>query len=98
MGPVPTPLVQPSLFLQQYRINLLPPWPAQSPDLNPVEHCWSWLARRLVGRRFRNTTELWAVIQAEWEARPLTLIPALYASLDRRAQAVIDAKGGHTRY
>ena len=39
-------------FLRHNRVKLLPEWPANSPDCNPVEHCWAWIARRLVGNSF----------------------------------------------
>ena len=33
-------------FLQQHNIRVLP-WPALSPDLNPIEHLWDEVQRRL---------------------------------------------------
>eukprot|EP00667_Euglena_gracilis_P023748 EG_transcript_26975 len=80
------------------KVNLLTPWPPQSPDLNPVEHCWAWLASRLVGKRFSSCDELWTALQREWSQAPPTLIPNLYGSMVRRLTAVQVAKGLHTRY
>jgi hypothetical protein len=47
-------------------------WPAQSPDLNPIEHLWDFLKRKL---SVYETTplsiyELWQRVQIEWERIP----------------------------
>ena len=85
-------------FLRMHHVNLLTPWPAMSPDLNPVEHCWSWLAARLVGKSFPTTNALWEAIQFEWSRKPPSLIPSLYGSMVRRLTAVQCARGGNTGY
>ena len=85
-------------FLKNQRVSLLPDWPAQSPDLNPVEHCWAWLAKQVSGQAFSTTEDLWAALQREWAAAPANLIPSLYGSMVRRLTAVQVAKGGATRY
>lgn len=85
-------------FLAQKQINLLPNWPPNSPDLNPVEHCWSWIARRLVGQSFSTEEELEAAVRREWAQKPPNLLTNLYASMLFRLEAVIAARGGHTRY
>jgi len=36
-------------YLQQESIELLP-WPAMSPDMNPIEHLWDYLARKVNAR------------------------------------------------
>ena len=85
-------------YLKNQRVNVLPAWPAMSPDLNPVEHCWAWLANQLSGQSFGTVDDLWAALQREWARVPATYIPSLYGSMVRRLTAVQVAKGGATRY
>ena len=85
-------------FLRQRRVSLLPDWPANSPDCNPVEHCWAWIARRLVGKSFGTEDELEAAIRQEWDLKPPTLIPNLVGSMVRRLTSIVVARGAATRY
>ncbi len=86
-------------FLRINNIAVLP-WPSKSPDLNPIEHLWDQLDRRLRERQPQPQTlqQLALALQNEWANIPQGQIRALTASLGRRCQAVIDANGGHTRY
>ncbi|GFV47314.1 transposable element Tc1 transposase [Trichonephila clavipes] len=45
-------------------------WPARSPDLNPIEHVWDFLGRRLEARTLPPVTirELRLALQDEWAA------------------------------
>ena len=69
-----------------------------SPDLNPVEHIWPWVLRRLEGAVFSGREQLWTSLQAEFAAVPASYVKSLYDSLPRRIEAVIAAHGGPTRY
>ena len=73
-------------------------WPAQSPDLNPIEHLWDALGRQLGCRAFSNNEELWKHLQEQWQLIPRVYISTLVESMPRRVQAVIKARGGYTCY
>ena len=75
-------------------------WPAQSPDLNPIEHLWSHLKRRLgeYERAPGGVLELWERVEQEWNKIPASVCQGLIESMPRRVEAVLKAKGGHTKY
>lgn len=86
-------------FLQTSGVEVLP-FPAKSPDLNPIEHAWDALDRRIRHRDPppRNVQELTDALLEEWTNIPQEDLKKLVKSMRRRCQAVIDAQGGHTRY
>ena len=75
-------------------------WPAKSADLNPIEHIWDALDRSIGNRAVqpKNLADLRNALVEEWNNFPQYKIRKLIASMRRRCQAVIDARGGHTRY
>lgn len=73
-------------------------WPSQSPDLNPIEHLWEELDRRIRTRSFRNASELMHALKEEWDKIPQAVIANLVDSMPRRCEAVIRAKGYSTKY
>ena len=75
-------------------------WPAQSPDLNPIEHLWWALECRVESRRseVKNTDQLKKVLEEEWKMIDSDLITRLIDSMKDSCQAVIDANGGTTKY
>ena len=86
-------------FLAQQQVYRMA-WPACSPDLNPIEHLWD-----VIGRRVRsncpptnNLAGLFQILQIEWAAIPQATLKTLVGSMHRRCLAFIQAQGGHTRY
>ncbi|EFO88482.1 hypothetical protein CRE_13033 [Caenorhabditis remanei] len=84
-------------WFQRRRVDLLE-WPSQSPDLNPIEHMWEELERRLSGVRATNADQKFAQLEAAWMAIPKSVIDKLLDSMPRRCQAVIDSRGYATKY
>jgi len=89
----------PTWWLQTHSIEHLP-WPAQSPDLNPIEHLWDHLDRQIRKRNPLPTSSaaMAAALQEEWGRIPLCVVRELITSMPRRVAAVIEAKGWHTKY
>ncbi|KAI5708531.1 hypothetical protein M8J77_024706 [Diaphorina citri] len=86
-------------FLQEARIGTLP-HPAISPDLNPIEHAWDMLKRRIRARDPAPATlpELEQAAKEEWRNIPQEMFRNLVRSMKRRIQAVIKNRGGNTSY
>ena len=75
-------------------------WPAQSPDLNPIEHLWDELEWQLRVRPNRPTSvpDLTNALVAEWKEVPIAMFLYLVESLPRRVEAVLAVKEGPTPY
>ena len=75
-------------------------WPANSPDLNPLEHLWDQLKRAVSARINANTNlaDLAQMLEEEWNAIPQQRATRLVNTMRRRCQEVIDKRGGYTHY
>ncbi|GFV99156.1 transposable element Tcb2 transposase [Trichonephila clavipes] len=75
-------------------------WPARSPDLNPIEHVWDFLGRRLAARTLPPVTirELRLALEDEWAAMPQQLIDTLILSMGRRCETCLAIRGDHIPY
>uniref|UniRef100_A0A9J7X4X8 Tc1-like transposase DDE domain-containing protein n=1 Tax=Cyprinus carpio carpio TaxID=630221 RepID=A0A9J7X4X8_CYPCA len=73
-------------------------WFTDSPDLNPIENLWDIVKRKLRDARPNTLDELKAAIEASWASITPQQCHRLIASMPRRIEAVISAKGFPTKY
>ena len=85
-------------YLQSEAVTSVP-WPVMSPDLNPIEHIWDMLGRRIHAREppVQNIRQLEAALHREWQQLSQQDIRRLSGGMRRRVDAVIQAMG-YTRY
>ncbi|KAI1518219.1 Transposase [Pyrenophora tritici-repentis] len=93
-------------FLQDHHINTIA-WPPYSPDLNPIEHLWWALKRRMYKHypQYNNLSqaeEEWdrfcEALKECWRSIPSKLIKRLIMSMPRRLDACRRARGWQTKY
>ncbi|GFS49156.1 transposable element Tcb2 transposase [Trichonephila clavipes] len=72
-------------------------WPAYSPDLNPIEHVWDALGRRIAARLHHpeNTQQIKQMLIEEWILLPQEMLHQRVLSMRRRCEATIAVRGGH---
>ena len=96
-APVHTAKVSRKIFAAK-RVKVLP-WPAYSPNLNPIENLWSIMETQL---RSHNSPfslpELINAVRNEWNSIPQEVHRDLIESMPRCVKAVIEANGGATSY
>ena len=75
-------------------------WPSRSPNLNPIEHIWDELGRRV--RQIVNPPQTLGDIERafveQWRRLPQAVLTKVLRSMRRRSVTVRYARGGHNRY
>ena len=85
-------------FLNRNNVIVLP-WPAVSPDMNPIEHIWDYLGRKVWARgNVHNLRDLENALIQEWNNIPNVVMRRYVKSMLGRLAACINSRGGHTRY
>lgn len=86
-------------YLNDMNITVME-WPARSPDMNPIEHVWDLLKRKVKSRipAPANVGELRIAVVEEWRRLSQETIDNIILSMPRRVETLIRARGGNTRY
>ena len=92
-----------ALSVQQYLVEhgiRRMDWPACSPDMNCIEHAWSFLWRAISNRPHHPLTiqELRNAALEEWDNLHKESLNALVLSMPRRIQECLRVHGGPTHY
>ena len=74
--------------------------PAESPDCNPIEYLWDELGRAVnnMDHPQQNLDQLRLALVKKWNEIPVERLQCLIASMPRRLAAIVQARGGNTRY
>ncbi|GFT01462.1 transposable element Tc3 transposase [Trichonephila clavipes] len=86
-------------FLETENIQCMS-WPANSPDLNPIEHVWDMFGRPIAALSHPpiSITELKRALQEAWNRLSPQLIHHLIASMVNRCAVCLAVRGDHTPY
>lgn len=80
-------------WLERKKVEVIE-WPAQSPDLNPIENLWEIVNKRVNREQVAgNKDKLFEAVQTAWYQIPKQIIDNLIDSMHRRCVAVIKNKG-----
>ena len=73
-----------------------PAWPANSPDLSPIENLWAWMDGQLqMHHNPKNIEEMKECLELVRQSIPLSVLRTYMNSLDSRMRKVIELDGGY---
>jgi len=84
-------------FLSSKGLTVLP-WPANSPDLNPIENMWAILKQNVEKRAVTTKPQLINVVEEEWEHLDIELVRKTIESMKKRIEQVLEKRGGKCDY
>jgi len=84
-------------FFEDHGLKVMD-WPANSPDLNPIENLWGILKRKMAPLKKPPVAEWKVMINEMWSSLSHDTVSGFIESMPRRIQSCIEAGGGHTKY
>ncbi len=82
-------------WLAQFDFPVLEDWPSNSPDLNLIEHVWSWMTTYVQKEAPIDKRSLEKAIIAAWDEIPQSVIRSYIGHLNDVCRQIIEAKGDH---
>ncbi|KAI4293326.1 hypothetical protein PAPHI01_2600 [Pancytospora philotis] len=84
-------------FFENRSIRVMP-WPAMSPDMNPIENLWEYVKHRVAELEPKNIANLKSKIMQAWSEILLAVCQKYTMSFSNRALALCRSRGEHTKY
>ena len=69
------------------------PWPARSPDVNPIENIWGVLKKRVMKRRPKDLENLEDTILDEVQDFPTRIVSNTFETIYERIHMLSDNRG-----
>lgn len=79
-------------------VSILEGWPANSPDLNPIENLWGHLQRKMDAKGCATFSEYREALETEARLVPPSYCSKLVRSMPKRMAECIELEGGKTRH
>ena len=79
-------------------ITLLPNWPPNSPDLNPIENVWGIVQREVDAAGCSSFDQFEAMVTQKLQSFPQKTLEKLVNSMSKRIKLVIEANGDKIKY
>ena len=83
-----------TLKVLRKKMMIVPGWPPNSPDLNPIEIIWAIIKKKLKERIISKEDDLFKIVQNIWNALDENVINNLVKDFIRRCQLVLELGGG----
>lgn len=84
-------------FFEAKNISLLS-WPAQSPDMNPIENLWAIIKAKIAILKPKSIPDLKTAIMTTWNEMEKDICIKLSKSFRKRTMALLRVSGNHTNY
>jgi len=81
-------------YLRQKKIELVLPWPSESPDMNMIERVWKDLNRRVSRMKPTSLQDLTRCAKLAWEQFPQRELNKIVGGFTSHLRKVVDVGGG----
>ena len=80
------------------KVQILPNWPGNSPDLSPIENVWAYVDRKVAEQGCTTFSGFKREVNKTFQNLPKRMLENLFASLRTRMDQCIEAEGGKIKY